>query len=91
MSRCEEIDTSLVEYTMTFSVLCRPDTSGAPESDTWAVANSRSSEKMVKCIVDFIEAGIFDGIDSPIICEAITSAVRGIKLHSGTGHCEHSD
>lgn len=91
MSQCRTVGTSLVEFTITLAVLCRPNTSEAPESDTWAQANSRVSEKMVKRIVDFIEAGGFDDVESPVICEDITGQVRGINLHSGTEHCEHAD
>ena len=88
--RARTIGTSLVEFTMTFSVLCRPNTASAQDGETWGQANSRVSERMVNRIVAFIEAGGFDDIDSPIICEDITGQVRELRLHADTEHCEHS-
>lgn len=90
--RARQVGTSLVEYTLTLSILYRPNTAGAEHAKNWNESQEFVYKPMTDRIIDFIEnKGRFLNIDSPIICEDITGAVREVRLHSDTQHCEHGD
>lgn len=89
--RADTVGTSLVEYTLTLSILYRPDASGAEHVKNWNEAQEYVYKPLTDRIMEFIQAGGFAHINSPIICEDITGAVREVRLHSDTKHCEHGD